>query len=80
MGKSKLDCESCWEDLEDCTCGDTEVTNSIGVTCPYCGHIHEADEGHWYSEDQETEVCGNCRKEFTWIGEPQGFIWTSSRK
>jgi len=78
MSNNATSCESCCESLDKCDCGDTEVTNDNGVNCPYCGEFYEPDESYWYSESDQTEKC-SCGKEFTWIGEQQGFTWTSRR-
>lgn len=35
-----------------------------GARCPYCQHLHEADESYWYDEMLTEHECDDCGKTF----------------
>lgn len=41
-----------------------ETYSTDGPACPYCGKVHEPDDGYFYSEDYTEQECYNCEKTF----------------
>lgn len=71
-----MSCTECWncnEELDVCTCGQTETYNNginVGAICPYCGYLNEdSGDGEFYTEEERTEQCSSCRKSFNVIGD-----------
>jgi len=44
---------------------DIDHTYTDEPVCPYCGYIHEDDEGVFMVDHPEKFTCDECGKEFT---------------
>ncbi len=65
MSYDNIDCENCGFKVNDCRCGDTEISCHYRVICPYCAY--EAEPDHTlddYEEGQHERECMSCGKEF----------------
>jgi len=45
---------------------DRETYSKDGAACPYCGHVHLAEDDNWQLYDESTDEwrCTECNKDF----------------
>ena len=53
-----------------------ETYSEDGMECPYCGKVNKPDNASDYDEDEGSQWCGGCEKEFV-TSCHVSHLWTS---